>query len=212
MSSTTDLACLTCLRHGPVVGEYGYLGMPAIESLKDCEVSGGGGCPSFGYLYEGLEAVGLRRFDLDSFAEWLREHAGHRFAIGIDGGCDEMSEVEKDGDAGEAFAVLHRALEARLKQSIATGEYVQARHRAQCGRCGALITSTDLETFRPFAPYHVEEAAAATFLERWGHPDTDSWSYQLGGAVDPLGDYMPALAPFIEEHRTHGVQVELTTA
>jgi len=212
MSQTSGVACLTCRRHGPLVGDYGYLGLPASESLQSCEVSGDGGSPSFVYLYEALEAVGLARFDLDSLAEWLQEHAGHRFGLDLAGSNPEMVEMEKEAGVGQAADALWDSVEARLKESLAKGTYIEARHQAVCDECDASVISADIEVFRSCAPYELSEAAAANFVERWDHPDADSWCYRIGGAVDPLEDYLPALIRFIDEHASHGVRVELTTA
>ena len=212
MSDTAGVACLTCRRHGPIVGDFGYLGMPATEPLQSCEVSGGDDSPSFGYLYEGLEPMGLTRFDLDSLAEWLREHAGHRFGLDLAGSNSEMVEMEEDEEVGEAADALWESVAARLKDAVARGTYVQARHQVVCGECEATLTSNDLEPFRSFPPYELGEAAAAKFLQRWNHPDAESWCYRVGGAVDLLGEYMPDLIRFIGEHASHGVRVELMSS
>lgn len=211
MSQTAGVACLTCRRHGPLVGDYGYVGLPASESLESCEVSGGSDEPSFGYLYEGLKAVGLRRFDLDSLAEWLQEHAGHRFAINLGDSNPEVDEMEEEDGVGEAAEELWDSLEARLEDELANGTYVQARHKATCLECNVHVLSPDLDPFHAYPPYRIDEEAAAMFVERWGHPDAESWCYHPGTAVDPLEEYMPALIGLIREHASHGVQIELTT-
>ena len=211
MSQTAGVACLTCRRHGPLVGDYGYVGLPASESLQSCEVSGAANNPSFGYLYEGLVAVGLIRFDRDSMAEWLQEHAGHRVGIHLGDSNPEVVEMEREAGVGEAADVLWDRLEARLADAIENGTYIQATHRAACERCNAHVASPDLEPFKAYAPYTLSEAGAATFLERWDHPDAESWCYRPGAAVDPLEDYMPALIRFIQEHVSHGIRVDLTT-
>ena len=123
----------------------------------------------------------------------------------------EVVEMEREAGVGEAADALWDRLEARLADAIENGTYIQATHRAACERCNAHVASPDLEPFKAYAPYTLSEAGAATFLERWDHPDAESWCYRPGTAVDPLEDYMPALIRFIQEHVSHGVRIDLTT-
>jgi hypothetical protein len=212
MSQTAGIACLTCREHGPLVGDYGYLGLPGIEPLRVSTASGGDeGMPSFGFLYEGLAAVGLQRFDLDECAAWLRRHAGHRLALDVEGNNDEVVELEEDETVGEAAEKLWEGAEERLKAALKSGEYRLARHKVACPGCKVDLVSSEPEPFRAFQPRTLGKEQAGQFLERWGQTD-DCWTYRLYGAVDPFEGYMQAVIPFVEKHAEHGLVVELTAA
>jgi hypothetical protein len=151
--------CLTCRELSPNVGDYGFLGAPESEPLELCpHVAGAESLASFGFLYGGLAAIGLRRHDLERFRLWLMEHAGHRLALDMQG--VDVPEVQ--------------ALEAEGRLKTAAGEHVvesapgfsMARIEYSCKTCAARVASNDPELLMDFEPRTLSPAEKTLYLTR----------------------------------------------
>ncbi len=168
------------------------------------------GAPSFGHLYEGLVAVGLRRFDVEEVAAWLLGHQGHRVTLEVSGYKEVMGELDGDPITDAQGYRLWREAPERLRQGLAAGRYVQARYAASCAACCASVNSDSPEPFVPFPPRQLKPDEADLFMERWS--DADEMSvFRLFGAIDPLERFVPDLLAFLAKHDGHRIDVMLTT-
>jgi hypothetical protein len=214
MSIQCGVDCLDCRQYGPGIGDGGFLGAPTLSVEEECETSYES-MPSFGYFYEPLLLLGLRRYDLDDLRDWLAAHGGHR--LYLSGDHDDSSKwpaellaMEEDEALREAFRKDHLARKARREARTASGEFMVALYELSCSECDANHTAHEPELLRSFDRLTVPPEARKMFLERWAarSPD-DGWNHRLGGTVDPYEPFIEGLPDFLNAHAGHALQARL---
>ena len=136
MGVTFGVVCEKCGVEGPEVGDFGYIGAPSLERRKRR-----GGLQTFGFIYEGLEAIGVVTEEIEAFKTFLDEHRGHPIALYGDG------EAERD-TAGDAAP-------ARTKPFGFTRRFRPIFHELHCETCHETRRSSESTALRPFEPFAV---------------------------------------------------------
>lgn len=86
MSMSVETVCATCRLRAPSLGDAGYMGRPSpAEHSWDPEEEI---APSFGYIFAGLEAIGMVSWDLVRYRDFLLAHDGHQLTLVVDGDSD----------------------------------------------------------------------------------------------------------------------------
>ncbi len=211
MSIQCGVDCLDCKESGPNVGDGGYLGAPVLAPLEDCEA--GDPMPSFGWFYEPLTLLGIRRYDLEELKDFLAKHEGHRLYLSGDHDSEfppELVEMQNEElESGYPSDDLEQ-FETRRAERTASGEFKLAVYEIACLGCGTVYAAAEAELLRSFERKSIEKAAIDLFLERWGSrtPD-DGWNHRLLGLVDPFEPFMEGLPQFLRTHEGHRLEARL---
>jgi hypothetical protein len=207
--------CVTCDVDAPGIGDSGYLGIPSLSTVVD-EHTDPEDLP-FGYLYEPLQAIGLRPRDLEVMNEFLRQHESHHVVA--------WSNAQDEDDWPPE---LSRLLSEREKRDEAAGgprdgkgdvvnvagqapsDWTVGRYGVHCIDCRLTHRSEHIETLRSFDCLPLAAEAVKMMLTRWGGlaPD-DGWNADLPPVVDPYGEFMEGLLVFLKQHRLHRVEARL---
>ena len=159
MGVTFVVVCEKCGVDAPEVGDFGYIGAPSLELRGRRD-----GLQSFGFIYEGLEAIGAVTQEIEAFKTFLDEHRGHPIAQIGDGG--ELEE-ELDEDAGsESDADAPVPAPARAKPFRFTRRFREIFHELHCETCHETRRSSESAALRPFEPFAVSADRIKLFRER----------------------------------------------
>jgi len=198
MSMTCSTACVDCRAWAPEVGFGGYLGVPSLsaERLSDDPEE-----LPFGFLYEPLEKLGLRTYDLEAFKAFLIRHNGHRvytFGDSIPVEFKEMALV----DSTEA--------PTQREELVDDADFEELFYQLECLSCGETYRAPDEAWLRSFDRRDIPQHTIDLYLERLGSlcPD-DGWNYRLEPVVNPYLEFIEHLPDFLKAHRSHHVQAKL---
>ena len=211
MSMTAGYACMTCRKHAPYIGDFGMLGAPdirplaAVSDVPFCS----GATPSFGYFYEPLRGVGIRRHDLDEFAAWLTEHAGHDVTLQLNGENEALNALEaKHPEMREDSMRAFDEAQQRLQALFDSGRIVQGTYGATCVQCQEESVTEEPDQLVPFDPFRPSAEALDLFTTRWADPE-NIFGHRLYGALD-MHTFLPEYVEFLRMHRGHPIEVRFT--
>ncbi|WP_435106828.1 hypothetical protein [Arhodomonas sp. AD133] len=89
MSVRCQTFCVDCNVEAPEIGDGGVFGTPSLAVTAIPDDDWGGTAYTFGWLYDGLSALGLRPYDIEAYRAFLREHDGHDVRLTTDHDDDE---------------------------------------------------------------------------------------------------------------------------
>ena len=212
MSIQCGVDCLDCKAPGPPVGDGGYLGAPILEALEDCEA--GDPMPSFGWFYEPISLLGMRRYDLEGMKEFLAKHNGHRLYLSGDHDSEfppELIAMQEEDLASDDSASDVDELDRQQAERTASGEFTLGVYEVVCLNCSVHYSAGEPELLRSFEQLPIEAATLTLFLDRWGSRDPDDgWNHRLCGLVDPFEPFMEGLPAFMRSHQAHRLEARLT--
>lgn len=205
MSATAGFWCLTCRCHGPIVGDFGFLGAPDIKARTDGRLSSSDAkavTPTFGYFYDVLAGVGIWRPDLDDFAAWLREHEGHDFALDFNGENADLRALDADPDVRAQTNALWDDLDDRRARGLEDGTLVRGIYTVRCQECGDVVAAQNSDVLRPIRDWQPTPDAVRAFAERWRDAED---MYRVDGALDQY-EFLPELIAFFDAHTGHDLR------
>jgi hypothetical protein len=228
MGVTFDLLCLRCGERAPEVGDFGYIGYPALSSRKRLFRTP----QNFGYIYDGLASVGLLPLEVEAFRLFLERHRRHRL-LPLPGFEDE--------DDGSLFALIRMwlsmgtfvlshptlvfrrgisgAMELLLDPEdepldpfslVSESDFINARYRMTCAECDRSVATVNADLLRRFEARAVSPTERARFERNVLSLDPDS-IYRATPLVDPYGDLAP-FRDFLQHHSAHDVRADLVPA
>jgi HEAT repeat protein len=190
---TYATVCMRCKVDAPEVGDFGYIGLPSLETKRTPKHT-----QPFGYLYAGLAALGLLTEEIEAFHAFLREHRGHPVHQFSDADADDSE------DEGDEHDDLAPAATKTGKFVFKKGKFVEAFHVLACETCHEVQRGSESTRLRPLAARTLTAAEAKLFQTNCG--DLEANTYRAGGF--PFED-AEAIARFLTRHARHAVVVRL---
>jgi len=225
MGVTFDLLCLRCGERAPEIGDFGYIGYPTLSSRKRLFQTP----QNFGYIYDGLAAVGLLPLEVEAFRVFLQRHRWHRL-LPLPGFDEEddgslLAQARMWLSIG-AFVLSHptlvfrRGLDGTMEillgpdedplnpfALVAESDFINAHYRMTCAECDRSVATENADQLRRFEPRSITLAERARFERNVLSLDSDS-IYRATPLVDPYGDLAP-FHDFLEQHSGHVVRADL---
>jgi HEAT repeat protein len=185
--------CARCNVDAPEVGDFGYIGLPSLESKRTRKHT-----QPFGCLYAGLAALGLLTEEIEAFHAFLREHRGHPIRQFSDAeGAEFEDDVGEQDDVAPAPASTEKFV-------FRKGTFVEAFHELRCEACGEVQRARESARLRPFATRTLTKKELKLFQTNCG--DLEANTYRVGGF--PYDD-AAAIARFVRRHAAHVIVVRL---
>ncbi len=150
---TTHLSyCLDCRVAGPVLGDFGFLGYPNLKAESSDEI---GGRKTFGYIYEGFEAMKVQPYDFEKLKSFLSIHSSHHLIVDTEG---------RELPAGVTHTDLDEMSEAEYP--LDENEFVRAYYEIRCPDNGSKYRAEYEEKLRHFVPFNLTNDILSVFEER----------------------------------------------
>ena len=206
MGVTFDTLCVKCGESAPEVGDCGYIGFPSASRERGPVER----IANFGYIYEGLETIGLRTWSLDALYDFLTRHEGHGLhtfgdgepAFG-DGDPEALAAAQSESDENDDFDDFDADddfdEDDGWNEEVATA-YPAARYRVECSACSEQFQSEFGDNLKALTSTVLSAPSIDAFLERVVQEIDREAFYRS----EPLsGDDLERLAAFLAQHRTH---------
>jgi hypothetical protein len=197
--------CLRCRKGTGVGEEAGAMGLPSLDEgmrgdgvhpLSSVLSSGGDADTdeTFGALYSGFQAVGLKLHLLEAYKRFLQAHSGdgHRLYDWV-----EDSEAPPEGFDGKYRLKLYE------RPDEASG-YVDACVVFECSRCNAAFESSQSELVKPLDSRVVPPEALEVFRQRTVRPAEFNMH-----EVYPFDIEYGSLETWFEQHEGHTIKIRL---
>ena len=209
-----SVTCLDCGKLAPRLGDGGFLGAPLLAPVAEVDWRGTS-IPSFGYLYEPLAGLGIRRYDLEAFREFLNVHDAHRTVLSSDHDAEsdypeELLAIEQAPGFDALIWSEMEAQDAQRARRTENGEFTIATYALTCVECRKTHQASEAELLTSFEPFTVSVDAVSIYLARWAARRADpSWHHRLMGIIDPSQPFLENLGAFLEKHRQHSLEAQL---
>lgn len=200
--TTTCLDCGVSTGVGP---SSGSVGLPSLDEsargrrrhpLSKILTTGGDADTdeTFGYIYSGFKALGLRIHSLEAYRAFLMKHRRHRlFEWGDDEDKDRLpAEIGSD------------EIRFRPYKEPSKG-YTLAKFVVTCSRCGDTFESDGRDWVKPMRPRVLTPAVIALFHKRVGIP-----SESCIRDADPFNVLYSDLDEWLADHKTHRPKLALS--
>jgi HEAT repeat protein len=189
VSVTYSIRCDECKTDAPEIGDFGYIGSPNLDPKRR---------GSFGYIYQGFEALGILPAELEDFKLFLERHRGHRIRS-----SPELLRPDEQVGYQESPEGRRKTKPRRIKR----GRFAKASYEIKCKPCSAIFTSLDFAPMRPFEPFEISAERIRVFRKHVLSCEDDI--YRVGHLLlDPRGE-LADLDAFLREHEGHSMVARL---
>jgi hypothetical protein len=165
--------CLDCMVSTGVGDMYGTVGLPSLDEAPrgrgnhrlSRTLSTGGDADTdetFGYIYSGFRALGLRIHSLERYRAFLEEHRQHRLFEWASGENEDTLPPELQGGDRTKFLDYRDPKRAE--------GYVSRRLVFECPKCDDRFESDSTDWVQPLEPAILTSQQIKHFRERVGEP------------------------------------------
>jgi HEAT repeat protein len=189
MGVTFTTYCRRCAVEAPEMGDFGYVGAPALGRGRKK-----GGLTPFGVIHDGFAALRMITPELAAFRAFLDEHGAHPLV--------QASDLGEDLDRDESAPPP-----SRLKRFCHRARSVDGTYELACAQCAEAVRSavSRIVPFEEFSPGAGEIERFRANVVRAGEDNF----YKVGGF--PYDD-VPALDAFLKAHRAHDLRARIARA
>jgi len=189
MSVSFFTYCIDCSVNAPEIGDAGMMGAPSLEIVSDQD-----SFYTFGWIYDGLKAINLLPYSIESYKSFLETHQGHKIFLGNDHMDDEQL-PELNYEKLEHF-------------ELDTQGFTEGYYEMVCVETGALFrTSYNWESYRNFEERELSKAEINRFQQRIVQDCFES-IYRGPPCLDPYED-LGRLIDFVKENAKGTLKVRL---
>ncbi|KHD07438.1 hypothetical protein PN36_10135 [Candidatus Thiomargarita nelsonii] len=182
MSVSFFTYCIDCSVNAPEIGDAGMMGAPSLEIVSDSFYT-------FGWIYDGLKAISLLPYSIESYKSFLETHQGHKIHM------DDEQLPELNYEKLEHF-------------ELDTQGFIEGYYEMVSVETGALFrTSYDWESYRNFEERELSQAEINKFQQRI-IPNCFESIYRGPPCLDPYED-LGRLIDFVKENAKHTLKVRL---